>query len=234
MSSILYPTAPVLAPLRQVYCTDEDVALRALGDYPVICPDSQKLAHGADGVFAAGAAWTLTSPSVDFAGYGVHAGHVVHLTRPRSAYRNEGELLAVAAADAGAITLRRLGKPPGIGQPPAPPSGLTAVEFTVLTFDPQIDVASDDANRWFGIDPNLPDQAPAQLYDPRALQQFCVLHVLRRAYAIQVKAREGDSALKLEQIVAELDELKGRIVVQWGPLGQGNFPTGALGARARR
>src|SRR4051794_18663923 len=131
MSSILYPTGPVLTPLTQPYCTDEDIALRALADYPVICPDSQKLAHGTDGAFAAAAPWTLTSQGVDFAGYGVHAGNVVHLTQPRSVYRNEGELFAVAAVAAGAVTLRRLGKPSGIGQPPAPAAGLTAVAFTV-------------------------------------------------------------------------------------------------------
>ena len=57
--------------LTTVYATDENIAIRAGGDFAPLCPDWQKLASGSDGVFTAGSPWVLNSPSVDFEAAGV-------------------------------------------------------------------------------------------------------------------------------------------------------------------
>lgn len=235
------PAAPsgvlVQGGLSSVYCTDEDVARRAWGDYAALCPPGQKLAAGTDGVFYADDRWTLASASADFLAQGVAAGNVVRLSQAQgagSAFAPGGELFAVASVATGQVTLRRLGQAAGVGQPPAPAAGLTGVVFSVPTFGPQVDVASYDANQFFGIDANILAKSPARLYDQRELQSYTVLTVLKRAYAIEVKQKAEDYALKLQQVAAELEELRSRLVLRWGPLGQGDMPTTAFGARVRR
>jgi hypothetical protein len=225
-------TAAAWAALATVYCTDEDIALRALGDYPALCPDHQKLAAGTDGVFLSADRWKLTSATVDFTAAGVHAGNVVQLTAPRAQFRNDGELFIVESVGSdGAATLRRLGKGAGVGQPPAPAAGLTGVAFEVLTLDPQIEQATYEIQQWMGVDTTYPDRTP---YDPRSLNLLCVLWVLQRMYALQARKREEDFGLKLEQIKEELEDLKGRLSIRWGPRGLSGRAGGVFGARAGR
>ena len=109
--------------LATVYATDENIAVRASGDFTMLCPDWQKLACGTDGTFAAGAPWVLTSASVDFVGAGVTARHVVLLQKPNTVFKGSGELLAVDSASPAGLTLRRLGAGLGVGSPPRRPSG---------------------------------------------------------------------------------------------------------------
>lgn len=232
--SALVTSYPAGTTLAAVYCTDEDIALRILDDFAVLRFDSQLVARGEDGVFASGSPWTLTSASVDFLAQGVHAGQVIHLTAPRSQFRNDGQFLAVSTVGSNVVTLRRLGKAAGYGQPPAPAAGLTGVAFSIATFDSQIDAASYDANKLFGIDPNKKGQEPSRIYDPRALQQFTILTVVKRAYAIKVKAREGDFGLKLDRIDAELSELGGRLVLQWGTTGEERVASSKFNSQSRR
>jgi hypothetical protein len=188
-------------PLAQVYCTDEDIAARALDDFPVLVPSWQVQALGADGVFDPGYPWLLRSASVDFLMAKVHARQVIHLTKPPA-------------------QLRRIGKAPGLGQPPAPAAGLTGVEFAIRTFDTQIDKASYDANKIFNIGQGDPGLTSGNLAEPRELEQWTVLTVLGRAYAARLKERREDFGIKLTEIRAELAELKGRISVRWGPRGE--------------
>jgi hypothetical protein len=225
-------TAAAWSALASVYCTDEDIALRCLGDYPALCPDHQKLAAGTDGVFLSADRWKLTSATVDFTAAGVHAGNVVQLTAPRAQFRNDGELFIVESVGSdGAATLRRLGKGAGVGQPPAPAAGLTGVAFEVLTLDPQIEQATYEIQQWMGVDTTYPDRTP---YDPRSLNLLCVLWVLQRMYALQARKREEDFGLKLEQIKEELEDLKGRLSIRWGPRGLSGRAGGVFGARAGR
>ena len=233
------PTAPSgtdSAPTRlaTVYCTDEDILLRAPQDFATLCPRSQVVAYGTDGVFAAGVPWTLTSATVDFSGLGVAANGVVRLSRPVSTYAQQGLLMAVNQVGTYTATLRRPGLALGVGQPPAPTAGLTSVEFTVLTFRPQIDVASFDANRHFGIDPNVTERKPSDLYDVRDLQQFVVLTVLKRAYIAAEKTLQGDFKLKLADVANELSDLKASTAARWGVIGQGNPASTSFSTRARR
>jgi hypothetical protein len=209
-------------PLAQVYCTDEDIAARALDDFPVLVPHWQVQALGADGVFDPGYPWLLRSASVDFLMAKVHARQVVLLTKPAGQFRGEGTLLAVegVSTDGSSVQLRRIGKAPGLGQPPAPAAGLTGVEFAIRTFDTQIDKASYDANKIFNIDQGDPQLTQGNLAEPRELEQWTVLTVLGRAYAARLKERREDFGIKLQEIRAELAELKGRISVRWGPRGE--------------
>lgn len=219
-------------PLAFNYCTDEDIALRAGSDYASICPDSQVMSQGADGVFDAALPWVLTSDTEDFLAAGVHARQVIWLTQPSSAFRTS-QYLAVDGVAQHALSLRRLGKPPGLGYPPGK-GGVTAVKFTVQTFDPQIDNASYEANKWFNIDPAVSTAAPGMLYDERELQQFCVLHVLIRAYGIAVKSKDSSLDIKYHELMDEFEELKTRVQVRWGAQGESAPASRSFGARATR
>jgi hypothetical protein len=220
--------------LQQVYCTDEDLAVRALGDYPTLCPEWQKLAYGTDGVLAAGSPWVLSSASNAFASLGVGSNNVVQLTAPKSSFKGAGELFAVDSALGNTITLRRLNQALNAGLPPGGGIGLTGVEFKVKTFYAQIDNACFDANRFFGIDPNNATNTPAALYDTRELRQFCVLTVLQRLYAEQVRTDTGDFKLKLAQVSADLKELKASLTIRWGDMGESQLGRGIFGGRVRR
>jgi hypothetical protein len=227
-------SAVAYAPPAALYCTDEDIAVRAMGDYPAIVPASQLLAHATDGVFLSGNRWWLTSATADLYGAGVHAGNVVWLTRPAAWFGPQGELFAVDAVGLGGVLLRRLGRKQFVGQPPAPAAGLTGVEFRVLTFDPQIETATFEINELYGIDPTVPELSAARLTNPRQLQQLCALWVLERAYGLQMKRREEDFALKHAQIEEELEDLRSRVVVRRGPHGSEAASSGPWHARIRR
>lgn len=225
--------APALNGLGVVYCTDENIALRAWGDYTALCPASQKLAYGSDGVIGPSDRWTLSSATADFDGYGVVPGNVV-LLKAGNTFASNGELFAINSVAEGRVTLRRLGHAANVGAPPAPVAGLTGITFSVLTFGPQIDIASYDANHFFGVDVISPTKSPAQLYDQRELQSYVVLGVLKWAYAILAKAKAEDYALKFEQVSAELDSLTARLTIRWGARGDDAPPTSIFSCRARR
>jgi hypothetical protein len=222
------------AQLTTVYATDENIAIRASGDFAVLCPDWQKLAYGTDGAFGPGAPWVLTSASVGFAAAGVSAQHIVRLTKPSTAFKGSGELLAVDSATGSAITLRRLGGALNAGQPPAPAAGLSGVEFLIATLDPQIEEASFDLNRRFMIDPNVAGRSPSDIYDLRDLRQACVLAVLVQRYAAEVRGNQGDFALKLTQVRQELGEVLARLELRWGPSGSDALSTNWFSTRLVR
>jgi hypothetical protein len=220
--------------LAIVYATDENLALRASGDFAVLCPDWQKLAQGTDGAFAAGSPWLLTSASINFVTAGVTPGHVVLLRKPATAFKGSGELLAVDTASPAGLTLRRLGSGPNLGQPPAPAAGLTGVEFLIASLDPQIEEASFDLIRRFGIDPNVAGRTPGDVHDLRDLRQACVLAVLAQRYAAETRADHGDFALKLTQVNHELAEILARLTLRWGGSGTDRQSTNWFSTRLVR
>jgi hypothetical protein len=228
------PTAPAGYVLPTVFCSDEDVALRAGTDYPILVPPWQLMAQGTDGVFGANFPWILSSASVNFAAQGVHARQVVHLTG--ASFGSQGQLLAVdgVSTDGTALNLRRLGRAPGQGQPPVPVAGLSSVAFKVVTFDPQIDMATYDVMKIANLDGYDLGLIGQTVPEPREVLMIAVLFVLRRAYAIKLKKDESDLALKLREIDREIEELRGRLVVHFGALGQGAQPSTAFMARVRR
>ena len=220
--------------LTTVYATDENIAIRAGGDFAPLCPDWQKLASGSDGVFTAGSPWVLNSPSVDFEAAGVVAQHVVLLRKPSTAFRGSGELLAVDGAAGHSITLRRLGTHPYHGQPPAPSAGLEGVEFLIATLDPQIEEASFDMNRRLAIDPLIAGRSPTDLYDLRDLRQACVLTVLSQRYTSETRGQQGDFALKLTEAKQELAEVLARLQLRWGTDGSDTQSTNWFSTRIVR
>lgn len=201
--------------LSVVYASDEDVAIRATGDFTVLIPAWQKVAFGTDGVFAPGEPWTLMSASLDFEAAGVRSGHVISLRKPTSLFKGTGELLAVASAAGGSLVLRRIGAKFGEGAPPAPTAGVSGVEFLIATMFPQIEEASFDLNRRFNIDPRVPGRSPDALHDRRDLRAACVLTVLAQRYAAETRGAEGDFPIKMKQIGSELSETLARIEVRW-------------------
>src|SRR5271166_1548995 len=171
MSSLPTQTTPV-------YATDEDVAVRAGGDFVTLCPQWQQMAAGNDGTLSIGPPWSLTSVSVSFQSNGVRPNHVVLLSSPKTQFRGGGELLAVDTVVGNVLTLRRLHKDVGVGQPPCPAAGLAAVSFTVATLDPQIEEASFALKRRFSIDETILDRASSWIFDARDLRMATVLTVL--------------------------------------------------------
>lgn len=204
------------------YATDEDIALRASTDFAVLCPRDQVLASGSDGIFLAADPWTLTSSSVNFAGFGVAPGQIVKLAKPTAAFGANGELFAVDAAVAGAVTLRRKGQPSRVGQPPASSGGLLNVEFVVRTLGPQIGLASYDMARRLGIDEWVPGRRTVDLLDPLQLREATVLSVLAQQYLDQSRQFSGSStaaddvyAAKARITKDELDDVLDRLVLRW-------------------
>ena len=219
--------------LTTVYATDEDIAVRAPADFPILCPRDQKLAWGSDGAFSPTSPWVLTSSTVDFSARGLAPGNVVQLLQPVANFRPPGDSLVVDSIAPFAVTLRRKGLATGAGQPPGPSSALIGVEFTANTLGPQIERASYDLNRRFGIDDLVAGRRAVDLYDPREIREATVLSVLYRQY-VAMSRETGEQqdafAAKSALLKAELDDLLDRLVVRWGPPGA---PMAAEGTTSR-
>ncbi len=229
-----------MSTLTNVYATDEDIAIRAPADFPILCPKDQKLAAGADGSFSASLPWTLTSSSVDFSACGLTPGKILLLTKPVATFKPPGEALVVVSTAPFAVTLRRKGLGSGAGQPPAPPSGLTGVEFAAVTLGPQIECSSYDLNRRYGIDDQVPGRRVVDLYDPREIREATILSVLYRQYVAMSRETgdQGDTfGAKAVLVKSELDDLLDRVVVRWGSqvaLGAAEGSTNRFGTRLVR
>jgi hypothetical protein len=225
----------MLPPLTTVYATDEDIAIRAAADFPILCPKDQKLAYGTDGGFGPTDPWTLTSDSVNFSACGLIPGQVVQLTKPVSLFKPPGELLVIdsISTTTNGITLRRKGQASGVGQPPGGPSVTVGVEFLIATLGPQIERASYDLNRRYGIDALIAGRQPSALYDPQEVNDVTVLTVLQWQYlAMSREAGEYRDTLaaKAHQVKEELGELLARVVVHWNPAG----PAGTMDSLTTR
>lgn len=204
--------------LTTLYCTDEDLAIRAAGDFALLCPKDQKIAEGIDGVFA-GDRWTVTSAAVDFQAFGLAPGHVVQLTKT-SVFRGTEEL-AVVTVSPFAVTLKRKGLAPDVGQPPGPVDGITGVAFSVTTLMPQIEKVSYDLNRRYSIDDLVAGRRTSDFYDLREVQDACVLEVLATQYAAMSRnAGEHSDHFARQAAIRreELNELLARTVIHWKSL----------------
>ena len=170
MSNLPAQTAPV-------YCTDEDIAVRAGGDWFLLAPAWQQMAAGTDGYFNSGSPWVLNSTATNF-----QQRTTFSRTRSSSSRRPSNTSPAAASSSRSirspgtSITLRRLHKDLNVGQPPAPAAGLTGVTFTINTLDPQIEEASFDIKRRFGIDENIAYRTSSWIYDLRDLRMATVLY----------------------------------------------------------
>jgi hypothetical protein len=230
MSSLPIQTTPV-------YATDEDIAVRAGGDFAILCPPWQQMAAGTDGVFAPGAPWVLTSASVDFQANGVAPNQVVWLTAPKSQYPGGGQLLAIDSVAGPAIVLRRLHQDLSVGQPPAPTAGLSGVAFAINTLGPQIEEASYDLKRRFAIDDTTggdQNRSSAWMYDLRELRLATVLTVLLDRYTQEARTDRGDFDRKAQRIRQQLSDVLDRVQVRWGPFGNSSEPSTLFGCKLSR
>jgi hypothetical protein len=217
-----------------VFCTDEDIAVRASGDFALLAPSWQQMAYGTDGVFSNGSPWILTSASVNFTSNGVAPNQVVQLTAPKTQYPGGGILLAIDSVSGNSITLRRLHKDLNVGQPPAPATGISGVTFTINTLDPQIEEASFDIKRRFGIDENIGYRTSSWVYDLRDLRMATVLSVLLARYTQETRSDKGDWARKIDQIKVELHNVLDRVQVRFGPFGNSQEPTTLFSCKISR
>jgi hypothetical protein len=202
------------------FATDEDIALRASADFPILCPRDQKLAWGLDGIFLSADPWTLISTTVNFQANGLAPGQVVQLAKPVAGSRHPGEMLVIASVAPSAITLRRKGQAAGVGQAPAPATGLDNVEFLVATLGPQIALASYDLDRRYGINDLVVGRRTSDLYDPQEVREATVLTVLYKQYLDMSRMFEGQLdmfAAKAQSIREELRELLDRVALHWRP-----------------
>jgi hypothetical protein len=217
-----------------VYASDEDILVKASGDFVTLAPSWQCMAKGSDGVFANGVPWVLTSASVNFQTNGVQPNQVVALTAPKTQYPGGGDLLAIDSVSGNSITLRRPHKDLNVGMPPAPAAGLTNVAFTITTFDPQIEEASFDIKRRFGIDENITFRDSSWIYDLRDLRMLTVLTVLYDRYTAELRSDRGDWVRKMGHIRNLRDEITDRVQVRWGPFGNSAEPSTVFSCKISR
>lgn len=220
-----------------IYAYDEDVLIDAGGDYAQLCPPWQLLAQGTDGVFASGTPWVLTSASVDFQSQGVAPNCVVQLTAPQSNFRGGGQFLAVDSVSGNSITLRRAYQDLNVGQPPAPSGGLTAVQFTIATFGPQLANASYDLKQRYAIDDNVGQdysRATAWIYDRQVLRQATVFWVLYESYQREQRTDRGDFAIKAQRFRGKRDDALDRVQLRWGPFGNSAEPSTLFSCKISR
>lgn len=227
------PTAATLGLTAPVWCSDEDIAVRCVADLPSILPDSNVLASGSDGTFAAGDPWTLTSGSNDFGrqlpavfpvvtpadpgiwiAYG-QGRHICRLEGPTSLVGGSGQALAVAAVAGQGLTLRRLGMGSNIGMAPAPAGGCSGVRFSVRTFAPQIQAASFRINQQFRIDAADPLRTPQNLRDVEPLRQLAVAYVLMERYGDESRSPRAEYAAKAAAYADEATRLEEQLILRW-------------------
>lgn len=226
-------------PLTTLYCSDEDLAVRASGDWEAIAPRDQAIARGTDGVIDV-TSWGLASATVDFEDRGAIRGGMVRLWGARGSAAGSRfgttespEWFAVEAAVGGVLTLRRKGLAVGVGEPAGGLAEITGVEFAVLTLAPQIEKASRDLNHRYGID-GRPGRAATDLHDLDDLREACELTVLHKHYlALSRIGGRDDFKAKAKLLKEELDEVLARLSLRWGGNGEDKVPTVRTGTTTR-
>ncbi len=215
------------------YCTDEAIAIRAPGDYVALCPPDQRMASGKAGTIAGGG-WNFVDPTTDFSTVGILPGMLVHFAKSTPQVRSP-ELLVVDSFDGRAIRLRRRGFGIGIGDPPGGSGGLTAIEYSIPTFMPQIQKTTGNINRRYGVDDFFYGRRESDLFDPREVEDVAVLSVLVNQYVAMSRQTKDDSfATKAKSIQAELDELLRRVEITWKPSAETPDPQGPWSYRIER
>jgi hypothetical protein len=219
-----------------VYATDEDLVVRAGGDFVTLCPAWQQMAAGNDGFFAPSAPWVLNSTATNFGANGVQPNQVVQLTAPKSQYPGGGVLAAIdsVSSDGTNITLRRVHKDLGVGNPFAPAAGLTNVTFAINTLDPQTEDATFDIKRRYGIDETIVARQSSWVFDLRDLRMATVLTVLLARYTQEARGDRGDFPRKIIQIKSELASVLDRVQVRFGPYGDSQEATTIFSCKISR
>lgn len=228
-------------PTSPEYVSDEHVAQYALGDYALLCPHWATLGEGSDGSFDVGAPWVLNSPTVNFGANGVQAQNVVVCKSPPTAFPGGHHLFAVDSVSGNSCTLRRVGMPLSMGQPPSPATGLSGVTFSIPTAYNAIDNASYEIKRFLRIDEAIYWRNSQWVYEGaediyRVFRELTVLQAMAYLFAAQITGGDesADWIRKLHLTQARLDYMKGQVEIRWGPFGNSAQPTNPLGTRLSR
>jgi hypothetical protein len=199
------PSAPV------AFATDEDVAIEVPSDIWALTSSDMCDAYGEDGSILAAAPWDLMSPGVDFAQRGLGSSQIVWLRSPETIFGGDpGMIFAVAGVDAvdpHVLHLRRLGRPPGLGDPPGdgiqdltPANGM-AVAFECRTLAAEILRASAEIDEQFKISQILADR-PNRILDPKdymLLRNITVYAVLERRFMATMSIQQMPGAKDTHQ-----------------------------------
>jgi hypothetical protein len=96
---------------------------------------------------------------------------------------------------------------------------------------PQIEEASFDIKRRFGLDELIQARTSSWVYDLRDLRMATVLTVLYDRYTAESRTDPGDFPLKISRIRRQLNNVMGRVQVRWGPFGDSAEPSTLLGCK---
>lgn len=180
--------------------TDEDLALKASGDWPLIAPPYQRMAEGGDGVFGVDR-WTLSSATNDFEAQGLTTGYLLILPKEIDEVDRTSDILGIVSATGQDLVLRRIGMAAGLGRPAGPVGGGDNVPFVCLTAAPQIARKTYEIQRQFNI------QTSEDLSDSEDIRRAVVLMVLIELYesaAISMIPEKDALASKAKQLKDEL------------------------------
>lgn len=222
-------------PLTSLYCSDEDLAVRAAGDFGDLVPPDQIKARGIDGTIENGA-WAMTSATTDFAARGVVVGDMVKLWGTKGTVESDrfgpekpGTWMAVESVATTTLTLRRKGLAVNVGEPVGGVFDLTSASFIVATLGPQIERAARDLNHRFGIDSARINRTTGDLYDIDDLREACELTVLHKLYWACSRQKDDDWKIKAAWLKKELEEVLARLTIRWGTDGEDRPPTMFIG-----
>jgi hypothetical protein len=206
------------------FCSDEDIANVATSDFAVLTPADQCIARGRDGAFSAPDPWRLTSATTDFIASGIRPGHVVQVSGPKPPFSPRGECFGVNFADSTSVVLKRRGMGAGEGAPPAA-AAVANVQWSVLTFGPQIFRATIDLERRFGVSDFILGRRASDMFDVTELADATVYSVLSAVY---LDASRGTGVgqpdvwqEKSRRYAVLLADLLSRVEIHWGRGGAG-------------
>jgi hypothetical protein len=174
-------------PFDGLYCTDEDVALRGVGDYAQLAPRFQSVAAGADGSILATDRWVLASGTCPFLATGLAPGHVIILNSGPAYIGPSGrQLYGVVETTDTTVRLRNLGEDSTV--PGMPPPAGSGIEFTAPTIRGQIRQACNDLNSDWSI------RSPEDLVTPDDLRRAAVLLTYARLLQMQAPGKDNQDA----------------------------------------
>lgn len=203
--------------LVNAFCTDEDIAARFKADFPLLC-DREWMAQGTDGTFVAGTPWALTSASNTFDLQGVARGNVILLkTSSNMPFGSAGMMFAVDSALGSTVNLRRINQGALLGMPPVGPGGLAGVTFAVPTLAGQIELATYDIEKRFGISDFIYGRRQNDLWDAREVRDVTVLTVAYKRFLDLARQGESNDVYfsKYKTVKQELDDMLARVAIHW-------------------
>lgn len=224
-------------PTTPDWASDEMMAIQAGGDFITLCPAWQTWARGTDGVFNAGDPWTLNSASMNFVKQGVTPQSVCVLSG--AGLQSSGEMFAVDTVATTSVGLRRIAMQPGQGQPPAPTTGSSGVQFNFPTHSAMLNQMAFRLKDDYAIDEAIFFRSSPWLYagveDPyRVFRDAVVFGVLRDLYEREARNGDGDFERKAHTTSGRYKEATARILARWGPYGNSAQPASKFNTRLSR